>query len=183
MAKITLKQLGICLSLILLVVALDQASKYWIYYIVQLPLIGKVEISSIFDLTLVWNQGVSFGALKAHADWQRWGLVALTSVIALFFSSWMISARNQFTARALALVIGGAIGNMIDRIQYGAVLDFLDFSGLHFPWVFNVADSAVTLGAILLVWDMLKHPDEPPQSKQNPEAQSQEIAQDPPPTA
>ncbi|NJR20241.1 MAG: signal peptidase II [Hyphomonadaceae bacterium] len=154
------------LTLILGILALDQATKYWILNIVRLPEIGQIDVSPFFDLTMVWNYGVSFGALKADAAWERWALVALSSAIALIFSVWLTRAQRKVTILALALVIGGAIGNVIDRIRFGAVADFLDFSAMYFPWVFNVADSAITIGALLLAYDMFTNPDDPPQSKQ-----------------
>jgi signal peptidase II len=157
------KRLG--LTLILGVLALDQLSKYWIVNVLKLPSLGKIEVSQIFDLTMVWNYGVSFGALTADAAWERWALVGLSGLIATIFAVWLTRANRAQTVLALSLVIGGAIGNMIDRVRYGAVADFLDFSALHFPWVFNVADSAITLGAILLALDMFLNPDEPPQSR------------------
>jgi signal peptidase II len=153
--------------LIMVVLGLDQASKYWVLNHLDLLTLGKIELSSIFDLTMVWNYGVSFGALKAHADWQRWGLVAMSGVIATVFAVWLFKAQRRQTFIALALVIGGAIGNLIDRVRFGAVADFLDFSGFFFPWVFNVADAAITIGAILLAIDMLINPEDTPQSKQN----------------
>lgn len=114
-----------------------------------------IELSPIFDLQMVWNRGVSFGLLRADADLARWGLVALSFVIAGFFAWWLKGAERRLTGVALGLVIGGALGNVIDRIRFGAVADFLDFNGLWFPWVFNVADAAITVGAILLAADML----------------------------
>jgi signal peptidase II len=166
------KRLG--LTLLLGIVALDQLSKYWVINHLRLPEIGKIEISGIFDLTMVWNYGVSFGALKADAVWERWALVGLSAVIATIFTVWLMRATRAQTIVALSLVIGGAIGNMIDRIRFGAVADFLDFSALHFPWVFNVADSAITVGAILLAIDMVLNPDDPPQSRQKGDASKDE---------
>ena len=168
------KRIG--LTLILGVLALDQLSKYWIINQLKLPEIGKIEVSSIFDLTMVWNYGVSFGALRADATWERWALVGLSAIIASIFAVWLSRAKRAQTILALALVIGGAVGNMIDRIRYGAVADFLDFSAMYFPWVFNVADAAITLGAIFLALDMLLNPDEPPQSKQNAHAVSDDTS-------
>jgi signal peptidase II len=163
-ATTALKSIG--LTLILGILALDQASKYWIVNVLRLPDIGQIELSGIFDLTMVRNYGVSFGAFTADADWERWALVGLSVVIASIFSVWLTRATRRQTVLALALVIGGAIGNVIDRVRYGYVVDFLDFSGIGFVWVFNVADSAITIGAILLALDMLFNPDEAPQSRQ-----------------
>jgi signal peptidase II len=114
-----------------------------------------IELTPIFDLQMVWNRGVSFGLLRADSDIMRWGLVMLSLVISAIFVSWLRTASNRLTGVALGLVIGGALGNVIDRIRFGAVADFFDFSGLGFVWVFNVADAAITVGAILLAFDML----------------------------
>jgi signal peptidase II len=109
-----------------------------------------IELSPFFDLQMVWNRGISFGFLRADSDLMRWGLVVLAFAISAVFISWLRGADRRPTAIALGLVIGGALGNVIDRIRFGAVADFLDFNGLWFPWVFNVADAAITVGAILL---------------------------------
>ncbi|MCU0881769.1 MAG: signal peptidase II [Hyphomonadaceae bacterium] len=138
--------------------AADQLSKWWILNVVQLQIIGKVEISAIFDLTFVKNYGVSFGQLRADSPIERWGLVALSGAIALIFTIWLIRSDRWLTRLALAIVIGGAIGNMIDRVRFGYVVDFFDFSGLHFPWIFNVADVAINIGALLLIIDLLLEP-------------------------
>lgn len=114
-----------------------------------------IELSPVFDLTMVWNRGVSFGLLRADSDVTRWLLVGMSLVIAGLFASWLRSADRRLTGAALGLVIGGALGNVIDRGRFGAVVDFLDFNGLWFPWVFNVADAAISIGAVLLAADML----------------------------
>ncbi len=116
-----------------------------------------VELTPFFDLRMVWNQGVSFGMLRADSDLSRWGLVAMSFAISGVFVWWLRTADRKLTAWALGLVIGGALGNVIDRIRFGAVADFLDFNGLWFPWVFNVADAGITVGAGLLLLDFLLH--------------------------
>jgi signal peptidase II len=116
---------------------------------------GKIEISPVFDLTMVWNWGVSFGMLRAESGIGRWGLVIFSAAVAGLLSAWLLRARRPFAAVALGLVIGGAIGNLIDRARFGAVVDFLDFSGLYFPWVFNVADASITVGAAFLVLEIV----------------------------
>jgi signal peptidase II len=133
----------------------DQVSKWWVLEQIQLPRLGRIEISPIFDLTMVWNYGVSFGLLKAGSELERWGLVVLSGVISAVFAVWLARAERRLTALALGVVIGGALGNMVDRIRYGAVADFLDFSGLYFPYVFNVADAAITIGAAMLFIDLM----------------------------
>jgi len=117
---------------------------------------GQIEISGVFDLTMLWNRGMSFGALQSEGI-MRWVLVALTISIAAAFLVWLVQAARPLTALALSLVVGGAIGNVIDRIRFGAVVDFFDFSGIwepyFFNYVFNVADAAITVGAALLFLD------------------------------
>jgi signal peptidase II len=148
---------------------LDQASKYWVLEVLKFSPPGclethfgcrKIELSPIFDLTMVWNYGVSFGMLKAGDGVARWGLVALSLGIAGVFVWWMRGATRSLTGWALGLVVGGALGNLVDRVRFGAVADFLDFSGLWFPWVFNVADASITVGAALLALDFLRNGEE-----------------------
>lgn len=153
---------GLVLAAVVLV--LDQVSKWWILGPMGFSpagcreihaACGYVELSPIFDLRMVWNEGVSFGLLTAGSDLARWGLVLLQGGIAAFFVYWLRTAARPLTATALGLVVGGALGNVIDRIRFGAVVDFLDFSGMAFPWVFNVADAAINVGAGLLLLDFL----------------------------
>ncbi len=123
---------------------------------------GRIEVVGpllndypFFSLTMVWNRGVSFGFAQSEG-WARWLLVAMTAVIAVGFLIWLLRASRWMTALALALVVGGAIGNnLIDRVRFGAVVDFLDFSGLYFPWVFNIADAGISVGAAVLLLDQL----------------------------
>lgn len=159
-------------AVIVLVIIADQVTKWMI---LDAPVFnaldcldrgvacGQVELSSVFDLTMLWNRGISFGTLQSDGI-MRWILVLATSAIAIAFSYWLLRAERRLTALSLALVIGGAIGNLVDRIRFGAVVDFLDFSGpwfgayigswpLGFPWVFNIADAAITVGALLLFLD------------------------------
>jgi signal peptidase II len=137
------------------VVLLDQASKHWILDVFDLPLRTTVPVAGPMHLTMVWNRGVSFGLLRADVDLTRWLLAAFSILVSLAIAVWVRNARRPLSAVALGLVMGGAIGNVIDRIRFGAVADFLDFSRLYFPWIFNVADSAITIGIILLLLDML----------------------------
>lgn len=148
------------------VFVLDQVSKFLILGPMKFSPPGciefglgcrHIEISPFFDLTMVWNRGVSFGMLRADSEIGRWLLVLLSIAIAGIFFWWLRSAQRRLTGWALGLVIGGALGNMIDRMRYGAVADFLDFNGLWFPWVFNVADVAINIGAGLLLLDFLVH--------------------------
>ena len=137
------------------VVVLDQITKYWILNVLDLPLRSTVPVAGPFHLTFVWNRGVSFGLLRADLDLTRWALAAFSIIVSLFLAVWVRKAHRRLMALALGLVMGGAIGNVVDRIRFGAVADFLDFSRLWFPWIFNVADSAITCGIALLLLDML----------------------------
>ena len=141
------------LGIALVVVLLDQASKIMMS---QFLLYGQSEtITSYFNLVMVYNKGAAFSFLSDQPGWQGYFFTAV-SVIASLFILWML--RRNPTQRlfcwSLALILGGAVGNLIDRIAYGHVIDFLDFhvGGWHWP-AFNVADSAITVGAILFVLD------------------------------
>jgi signal peptidase II len=143
------------LILAALVIVADQAVKWWILYGLQLPLLVSRQVIGPFYLSMVWNSGVSFGFLQAQHDLVRWLLAAFSIVVAGLLVYWVRKAERGLFALAVGLVIGGAIGNVIDRIRLGAVADFVDVSRLYFPWVFNVADSAISVGIVLLLLDML----------------------------
>ncbi len=141
------------LVIALVVILLDQASKITMS---QYLLYGQSEaITSYFNLVMVYNKGAAFSFLSDQPGWQRYFFTAV-SVIASLFILWMLKRNptQRLFCWALALILGGAIGNLIDRIAYGHVIDFLDLhvGGWHWP-AFNVADSAITLGAILFVLD------------------------------
>ncbi|MEO1407344.1 MAG: signal peptidase II [Pseudomonadota bacterium] len=115
---------------------------------------GQMEFSPIFDLSMVWNRGMSFGALQSEGI-MRWILVVVTVAIAAGFAVWIFRATGRLLVFALSLIVAGAIGNVIDRVRFGAVVDFIDVTSWLpiFPWVFNIADSAITVGAVLLLTD------------------------------
>ncbi|HEX8527141.1 signal peptidase II [Allosphingosinicella sp.] len=141
------------LSVALLVFLLDQASKYVVTYPLQLQQRREIEITSFFDLHWVENYGVSMGFLTADTELTRWLLVGLTSAIAIFVGAWLWREKRRDDSIGLALVLGGALGNILDRVRLGHVVDFAD---LHFgtvrPFlVFNVADAAITIGVLLLL--------------------------------
>jgi signal peptidase II len=138
-----------------LVILADQASKAWVLGPFDLPAKEVVQVLPILRLTMVWNRGVSFGLLGGHGDLGRWGLVAFETAVAIALAIWARRGERPILSLALGLVIGGALGNVIDRARFGAVVDFIDLSALHFPWVFNVADSAINVGVALLLWDSL----------------------------
>lgn len=140
------------------VAILDQATKFWIVNIVELPVHRRIEISSIFDLTYVQNRGASFGMLAGGLG-SRVLLSSISIAIAAVMIVWLGRLKRGFAAAGASLIIGGAIGNLYDRVRYGYVVDFLDFSGLMFPWVFNVADTAINVGFACLILDALLHKD------------------------
>ena len=133
---------------------LDQLVKYIVTGPLGIRFAGDVRtIAPIFDLRFVPNIGVSLGFLRAESDAMRWGLVALTSAIAAAVTVWMWRERNRTDQAALGFVLGGALGNIADRVRLGYVIDYAD---LHFgEWrpflVFNVADAAITVGVLVLL--------------------------------
>ena len=143
------------LGVALLIFGLDQATKWWIVESVMNPP-RITPVTPFFNLVMGWNRGVSFGLFNQDSPYNVWILtaVALRIVVALVF--WLRKAERQMVVFAIGMVIGGAIGNVVDRLRFGAVADFLDFhvAGYHWP-AFNVADSGITIGAGLLVLDAL----------------------------
>ncbi len=141
---------------VVLILLLDQLSKWWIVTIVMNPP-KRIPLIDFFSLVLVYNRGVSFGIFNGAPDWARWALIVFAVLIAAALLIWMRVAETRLLGVALGLVASGAIGNVIDRIRYGAVVDFVDFhiGAWHFP-AFNVADSAITVGVALLIVDSLK---------------------------
>jgi signal peptidase II len=140
-------------GLALAVIVLDQLSKHWILFVYDLPTRVSEQVVGPFYLTMVWNQGVSFGLLRADQDLGRWLLVAFSVLVAIALAIWARRGDRTLMALALGLVMGGAIGNAIDRARFGAVVDFIDVSRLYFPWVFNIADAAISVGVVLLLLD------------------------------
>jgi signal peptidase II len=139
------------------VAVLDQLSKWLIVHVVRLPERLQVPVAPpVFNLTMVWNHGVTFGAFRNSGEVGRWALVAVATGVVLVLANVARTAERRLLAVGLGLILGGAVGNnLIDRVLLGAVADFFDFSGLSFPWVFNVADIAIDLGIACLAADML----------------------------
>jgi signal peptidase II len=134
----------------------DQGSKRYVIEAMQLPAVGSVPLFGPVNFTMVWNRGVSFGLFQAEADIMRWVLAAFSAIVAVLLIWWARKQTRLLPLTAIGLIIGGAIGNLIDRIKYGAVADFVDLSQVFFPWVFNLADSAITIGVILLLVDSVR---------------------------
>jgi signal peptidase II len=150
------------LVLAALVLVLDQLSKRLVLQYFQWG--DRMVVTDYFNLVRVHNEGAAFSFLSNQGGWQRW-LFTLLGLSASVWMAWMIkTGQSRLLSFALAMIIGGALGNVIDRVAYGYVVDFLDFywTGLdgwfvggHFP-AFNLADSAITLGAVLLIADELR---------------------------
>jgi signal peptidase II len=135
-------------------VALDQASKLGLLFGYDLPLREPVTLAPVLDLMVVWNRGISYGLFQQYSEAGRWALVALSVVAAIGLFLWMTRTASRFLSAALALVAGGAIGNAIDRVAYGAVFDFIHFHVGTWSWyVFNVADAAIVAGVVGLLYD------------------------------
>lgn len=144
------------LSLAATLAALDQLSKYAVSH--SLAYGRSIEITPFFNLVLVHNKGAAFSFLSDAAGWQRGFFIAI-AVVAIVWVVYLLRRypRQTTFCFALSLILGGAIGNVIDRVWLGAVIDFLDFHAAGFHWpAFNVADSAITCGAVTLVWDSLR---------------------------
>lgn len=135
------------------IILADQGSKRFVIEALHLPTVGRIDLAGPLDLTMVWNRGVSFGLFSADADLVRWVLAGFSALVAVLLIIWARKQTRGLTLTALGLVIGGALGNLIDRVRFGAVADFIDVSALYFPWVFNVADAAISIGVVLLLID------------------------------
>ena len=144
------------LALSAFVVALDVATKAWVMRAFALG--ESVEVTPFFNLVLMFNRGAAFSFLATAGGWQRWFFAAVTVVIGIGIL-WMLRRQHaqRLVSTALALVLGGALGNLWDRLTLGHVIDFLQLHAAGYYWpAFNVADSAITVGVVLLVWDSLR---------------------------
>ena len=144
---------SVSLVIAFLVFVFDQAVKWVVAYPLQIEFRGKIELADFFNLTFVKNNGVSLGLLSADGELGRWLLVALTGAIAIFVGLWLWREKRRDDSTALAFVLGGALGNIVDRVRLGYVLDYADlhFGDLHPFLVFNVGDAAITIGVLLLL--------------------------------
>ncbi len=149
-------RLAAWLSLAALIVVVDQLTKLAVTR--SLTYGQSIAVTPFFDLVLVFNPGAAFSFLSDASGWQRWFFV----VLALAISVWLIMLLRRHAAEkllpfALALILGGAIGNVIDRVLFGAVIDFLYFHLGKYYWpAFNVADSAISMGVVLMLWDQIR---------------------------
>jgi len=141
----------------LLVLLADQGSKWWVLEVLNLPERRQVPVLPVLSLTMVWNQGVTFGLLNGFGDWGAWLLAGIALAVVVVLGVWLRRAENGLVAVALGAIAGGAIGNVIDRLRFGAVVDFLHAHAFGWSWyVFNVADAAIVCGVAVLVLDGLR---------------------------
>ena len=141
----------------LLVLLADQGSKWWVLEVLNLPELRQVPVLPVLSLTMVWNQGVTFGLLNGFGAWGAWLLAGIALAVVVVLGVWLRRAENELVAMALGAIAGGAIGNVIDRLRFGAVVDFLHAHAFGWSWyVFNVADAAIVCGVGVLVLDGLR---------------------------
>jgi signal peptidase II len=151
------------LSIAAIVWMLDQASKLWLIFVYDLGSRGHVPVAPFVDFVLTWNTGISYGLLAQESALGRWLLLGFMLAAVALLWVWLARAESRISAVALGLVIGGALGNAVDRVAYGAVADFvlfhIDFGSWHFRWyVFNLADAAIVAGVVGLIYEMLFPP-------------------------
>jgi len=149
-------RIGLLVAVVILV--LDQASKWWILEVLNLPLLRQVMLLPVLSLTMVWNRGVTFGLLSGFGEWGYLLLTTVSLVVVAALGVWLRRAETRLAAIAIGAVVGGAIGNVIDRLRFGAVVDFIhahvDTPWGEFSWyVFNVADAAIVCGVVALIID------------------------------
>ena len=148
------------LAVALLAAAIDQATKLWLLFGFDLGARGVVTLTPFLDLVLIWNTGISYGLLRQEGPLGQWVLLALKAAAVVLLWIWLARTSSRLTALSLGLIIGGAIGNAIDRLAYGAVADFVLFhvttASFSFKWyVFNLADVAIVDGVIGLLYETL----------------------------
>ncbi len=136
--------------------ALDQATKLYYLFVDVLSQREPIRLAPFLDLIVVWNRGISYGLFQQHTELGRWALVAVSVVAGIGLSLWIRRAPNTLVAAALGLIVGGALGNAVDRVAYGAVFDLIHFHVGSFSWyVFNIADAAIVAGVVGLLYDAL----------------------------
>ena len=141
----------------LLVLIADQASKWWVLEVLRLPERGQVPVLPVLNLTMVWNQGVTFGLFHQDGVWGPWLLAGVALAVVAALAIWLRRAESVLVAASLGAIAGGAVGNVIDRLRFGAVVDFLHAHAFGWSWyVFNVADAAIVCGVAVLVLDGLR---------------------------
>lgn len=147
--------MGILTRTAVVVFLLDQASKWFVVHYLNLRVLGAIDVwPPYLNLRMAWNRGINFGLLHSYSDIMRWVLIAVALTIVIWVILWVRREKLGYGAQLSAgLLVGGALGNVIDRVIYGAVADFLNMSccGIQNPFAFNIADVGVFAGAIGLI--------------------------------
>jgi len=151
------------LAVALAAAAVDQGVKLWLIFVTDLGAHGAITVLPFMDLVLTWNTGISYGLFPQEGPLGQWALLALKAIAAVLLWIWLARASSRLTAVALGLIIGGAVGNAIDRLAYGAVADFVllhvTTESFNFKWyVFNLADAAIVAGVLGLLYETLAAP-------------------------
>ena len=162
------KQIWLWYGVALVIVVLDQLSKMWVS--TSLEYGQPLVFTSFFNFTLLHNTGAAFSFLSDAGGWQRWFFGTVAFIVSSVLLVWIarLDKEKRWEAIALALILGGAIGNLYDRLVLGYVVDFIVVHYKHHVWpAFNIADSAITVGAVMLLWDMFTSPSDKDQGKQD----------------
>ena len=151
---------GFGLAVALAGIALDQAVKLWLLFGFELDMKGRVPVLPFFDLILAWNKGISYGLFQQDGAFGRWFLTGIKVLAVVLLWGWLARTTTRRTATALGLIIAGAVGNAIDRVLHGAVVDFallhITTATWRFNWyVFNLADVAIVAGVAILLYESL----------------------------
>lgn len=165
--RTALRAMAPWLILAVVIAVLDQLTKQWVLNSLHYGQV--VPVTSFFDLVLVFNPGAAFSFLADHSGWQRWFFTGLATIVSGWLLTLMYQHRHErLLPAAFALIIGGAVGNVVDRLMHGAVVDFLYFHAGRYGWpAFNLADSAITVGVVLMLWAQFRHQE--PAADPNPE--------------
>ena len=152
---------GLIAAIVALVI--DQASKLWLLYVFDIGRRGAARVTPFFDLVLAWNTGISYGWFQTDSPVGATILLAIKALAVVLLAIWMARSRTRMATIGLGLIIGGAIGNAIDRLAYGAVVDFalfhIQIGGKTYNWyVFNLADVAIVAGVAALLYDSFVSP-------------------------
>ncbi len=151
----------------LAILIFDQLSKWYVLHQMMLDTKGSIPLLPFLSFSMVWNTGISMG-LAVDSYLGRWGLIVLTSAVSIWLMIWMYGTTRRRESSALALIVGGAVGNVIDRLNYGAVVDFVHLHAYGYNYyVFNVADAAITIGVVVLLIDSLRSGNNSPKNDAN----------------
>jgi lipoprotein signal peptidase len=154
MSRNRMTLLGLAAAVIVL--AADQVSKWWVLDVIHLPEVGQIVLLPVLNLTMVWNPGITFGLLTGFGSWSYLLLTTVGLGVVAALVVWLRRAESRLVAIALGAIVGGAVSNIIDRLRFGAVVDFIHAHAGDWSWyVFNLADAAIVCGVAALVIDSL----------------------------